>query len=54
MSTLILGGLIGFLLGLALCYWSQIKSAYENRGLISDIGAIQGAGSAVSDLYHKL
>ena len=35
MSTLILGGILGLLLGLAWCYWQQIQTAYNNRGLIS-------------------
>lgn len=35
MSNLILGGIIGLLLGLAWCYWNQIKAVYQNRSLIS-------------------
>lgn len=34
MSTLLLGGVLGLLLGLAWCYWQQITAAYNNRGLI--------------------
>jgi len=35
MSTLILGGIIGLLIGLAWCYWRQIQTAYQNRDIIS-------------------
>lgn len=35
MSTLLLGGVLGLLLGLAWCYWQQIQTAYNNRDLIS-------------------
>jgi len=34
-SSFILGGIVGLLLGLAWCYWKQIQTAYQNRGLIS-------------------
>jgi hypothetical protein len=54
MSNAILGGIIGFLLGLIICYWKTLKAAYENRGLIGDISAIQGGATAVQDLYNKL
>lgn len=30
-----LGAIVGFLLGLLLCYWKQVKGLYENRDLIS-------------------
>jgi hypothetical protein len=35
MSSFLLGGIIGLLLGLAWCYWKQIQFAYQNQGLIS-------------------
>lgn len=35
MSNFLLGGIIGLLLGLAWCYYKQIKLAYQNRDLIS-------------------
>ncbi len=35
MSTLILGGIVGLLLGLIWCYWKQIRAVYDNKNLIS-------------------
>lgn len=32
--SLIYGTIIGLLLGLAYCYWKQIMSAYNNRGVL--------------------
>jgi hypothetical protein len=46
MSTFILGGLIGLLLGLAWCYWKQIQLAYSNRD------AISSAGNLLTDLQN--
>jgi hypothetical protein len=54
MSNLILGGIIGFLVGLLICYWKQIQSAYQNRGLISDVSAVSGGVSAAQDIFKKL
>lgn len=34
-SNFVLGGILGLLLGLAWCYWKQIRTAYENKDLIS-------------------
>jgi len=31
----IFGAIVGFLLGLLLCYYQQIKAAYDKRNLIS-------------------
>lgn len=45
--TLVWGMLIGFLVGLALCYAKQIKAAYDNKDKIS---AVAGLGSAIGDL----
>lgn len=41
MSTLILGGIIGLMIGLAWCYWNQIQAAYRNRDAISAVGNLQ-------------
>lgn len=37
-SSLLLGGIVGFLLGLLICYWNQIKTVYQHKDVI-------GAGS---------
>lgn len=34
MSNLILGGILGLLIGLAWCYWNQIRAAYQNKDLL--------------------
>ena len=34
MVNVILAGIIGFLIGLAVCYWKQIQTVYQNRDLI--------------------
>ena len=51
MSTLLLGGLLGLLLGLAWCYWQQIQTVYKNRDLISNVTNLQGD---VNSLLQKL
>lgn len=43
--------LIGFLLGLAYCYWKAISAVYKNRDLIS---AGSDAISAGQNLYSEL
>ena len=35
---MIMGVVIGLLLGLAYCYWNQLQSVYQNRGLITSGG----------------
>jgi hypothetical protein len=45
---------IGFLIGLVVCYWAQLKKLYENRQAISDVSDIQAGVSAVQDLYHRI
>jgi hypothetical protein len=34
-SSLILGGIVGLLLGLLVCYWKQLHELYAKRDLIS-------------------
>jgi len=47
----LVGALVGFLLGLAWCYYKQLQAAYENRNLIAS-GA--NAASAVSDFVGQV
>lgn len=51
MTGLIISGIIGFLLGLAWCYWKQIRAVYDNRDRIES--GIKLANAA-SDFYEKL
>lgn len=51
MTLYIISGIIGFLLGLAYCYWTQIKKAYDNRDKISAGLTFVSAGV---DFYEKL
>jgi len=43
-STLILGGIVGLLLGLIWCYWKQIRAVYDNKDLISSSSDLLTAG----------
>lgn len=50
---MILGAVIGFLIGLAFCYWKQLQSAYENRDIISSGANLVGAGQQFYDDLRK-
>lgn len=56
--TLIGAAVIGFLVGLIICYWKQLKSAYDNRetiGAASDvIGGTQQAVGGLQTIWQKL
>lgn len=39
-NSLLLGGLLGLLLGLAICYYRTIKTAYENRAKIQTVSDV--------------
>lgn len=54
MSSLILGGIIGLLLGLAWCYWKQIQDVYQNRDLISSGGNLYDAAQDFAGNLRKL
>lgn len=45
-SDLILGGIVGLLIGLGWCYYSQLKTAYQNKDLISSGANFYSAGQA--------
>ena len=49
--SLIYGTVIGILLGLAYCYWNQLQTAYQNRGLI---GAAGNVSDDLSNLYNEV
>jgi hypothetical protein len=53
-STFILGGIVGLLLGLLICYYKQIRLAYENRGLISAGSDLASASQNFITELHKL
>jgi hypothetical protein len=46
--------IIGFLVGLIVCYWKQLKSAYDHREEIGAVGDIATGISGVQTLYRKL
>lgn len=54
MSTLLLGGLLGLMLGLAWCYWQQIQTVYKNRDLISSVSNLQNDASNLVNQLQKL
>ena len=45
---------IGFLVGLVLCYYKQLKSAYDNREAIGAAGDIAAGAKGVQTLWDKL
>lgn len=53
-SSLILGGIVGFLLGLLLCYWNQISAIYEKRDLISSSSDLVSASQNFWDQLKKV
>jgi hypothetical protein len=51
MGKLFGGALLGFLLGLAYCYWKQIRAVYENRDLIgSGVDAFNAGDKFIGEL----
>jgi len=48
---MITGAIIGFLLGLIWCYYKQLQTVANNRGLI---GAASDFGTAAGNLYDHL
>ena len=54
MSNIILGGIIGLLIGLAWCYWKQIRAAYDNRDLISSGSDLYSSAQAFYGQLKKL
>jgi hypothetical protein len=51
MTNTILAAIIGLLAGLAWCYYKQLQTAYNNRGLIGDVSTITTAGQ---DIWNKI
>lgn len=45
--VLLFGALLGLIAGLAICYWKQLKSAYENRDTIGAAGNIYDSASSI-------
>lgn len=54
MTSVILAGVIGLLLGLLWCYYKQLQSAYANRNLISSGGNLVGAAQDFAAQVRKL
>ncbi len=50
-STFILGGIVGLLLGLLICYYKQIKAVYDHRDVISSGSNLI---SSAQDFYGDL
>lgn len=46
--------IIGFLLGLVLCYWKQLKTAYDNKDTIGAVGDVATGLGGVQKLWEKL
>ncbi len=51
MTSVIVAGVIGLLLGLLWCYYKQLQAAYENRNLIASGGNFVAAGQ---DLFAQI
>lgn len=45
------GALVGLIAGLAICYWKQLKSTYDNR---DTIGAASNIYDSASSIFKKL
>jgi hypothetical protein len=52
--TPLVGGIIGFLLGLLLCYWKQLQTAYQKRDLIGSGADLITAGGNFLDQLKKI
>ena len=52
--TLIGAAIIGFLLGLVICYYKQLKSAYDNRETIGAASDVLTGIEGAKTLYEKL
>jgi len=50
-GTIVLSALIGFLLGLGLCYYGQLKKVVENRDKIGAIGDLVEAGTKTFEAF---
>ena len=48
------GAVLGFLLGLAWCYWKAIKSVYDNKDLIGSGVDVFNAGDKFVGELRKL
>ncbi len=54
MSSALLGGLVGFLLGLLFCYWKQIQAVYQHKDLIGAGSDLISAGQNFWDQVQKV
>lgn len=45
---------IGFLLGLVVCYYKQLKAAYDNRETIGAVTDVATGVSGLQTLWQKL
>jgi hypothetical protein len=52
--TLIGAAIIGFLLGLVICYYKQLKNAYDNRELIGAAGDVATGVQGVQTIWQKI
>ena len=46
--------ILGFLVGLILCYWKQLTALYENRDAISDASDVQKGVEAAGRLWERI
>lgn len=51
MSTFFLGALVGFLIGLAICYGKQAYALYQNKDKIAAVSGLADALGNVSDAF---
>lgn len=52
---IIYGTVVGILIGLAYCYWSSLKAAYENKDTLSAANNLFNDASSIYDgLKQKL
>lgn len=55
MTNAVIGGIIGLLLGLAFCFWKQIKAVAQNKGKIGAAGDVIGSvGNLLNEFGVKL
>jgi len=45
---------IGFLIGLVVCYWKQLQAAYKAKDTLGAVSDIQTGVQGVQNLLHQL
>lgn len=52
--ALVGAAIIGFLLGLIVCYWKQLRALYDNRDTISDVSDVGKGIEAAQRLWERV